>query len=88
MSEGAIRKRYAVSHVEQKKQQALSRFRSLFQKPPETQKTAVLGVRGLEEDGAPSREKVADPKAVQWMENLRVSDAEVAAFIAEGDLNP
>ena len=63
----------------------------MFRSPEPTQKTAVLGVRGLEDSGTASAEMAATEKAnriVEWMDTLNVPDEEVAFFIDEGDLNP
>ena len=88
MPEGAIRKRYQASDIEKKKSM-FSGISSLFRSPADTRKTAVLGARGLEEEGALLKPAGGvDKNMVRWMEGLHVNDSEVAAFILEGDLNP
>ena len=88
--EGAVRKRYKTVESS-KKSSFMSSFTSFFRSPEPTHKTAVLGVRGLEDDGAASAEKAATKRAnrlVKWMDTLNVEEMAVAAFIDEGDLNP
>ncbi len=88
--EGAVRKQYRPIK-NKKKSSFFSGFASMFRSPEPTQKTAVLGVRGLEDSGVASAERAATEKAnkmVTWMDTLNVPDEEVASFIDEGDLNP
>jgi len=88
--EGAVRKRYRAAKAK-KKSSFLSGFASYFRSPEPPQKTAVLGVRGLEDIGAKSAGRAATERAnkiVKWMDTLNVPDDAVAAFIDEGDLNP
>jgi hypothetical protein len=88
--EGAVRKQYQ-STKSKKKSSFFSGIASMFRSPEPTQKTAVLGVRGLEDNGAASAERAATEKAnkiVEWMDTLNVPDEEVASFIDKGDLNP
>jgi len=70
----------------------LSSFTSLFRSSgPQDQKTAVLGVRGLEGGDANVANKKASAKAVQiveWMDTLNVPEGEVAAFVEKGHLKP
>jgi hypothetical protein len=88
--EGAVRKQYQ-STRNKKKSSFFSGFASLFRSPEPPQKTAVLGVRGLEDSGAASAERAATEQAnkiVKWMDTLNVPDDAVISFIDEGDLNP
>jgi len=87
--EGAIRKRYEATTTK-KRSSFLSGFSALFRSPEPAQKTAVLGVRGLEDEGAANADQATEQanKAVKWMDTLNVPDREVAAFIDEGNLNP
>ncbi|MDX8403248.1 MAG: hypothetical protein R8K54_02430 [Mariprofundaceae bacterium] len=89
--EGAVRKRYQ-SAKSSKKSSFLSSFTSFFLRSPEpTHKTAVLGVRGLEDNSVASTKREATEHAntmVQWMDTLNVGDDAVNAFVEEGDLNP
>ena len=88
---GAVRKSYSSATSSRSSSSFFSSFTSLFRSPEPPRKTAVLGVRGLEDDSAASAEKTATEqanKAVEWMETLNVPDEAVAAFINEGDLNP
>lgn len=67
----------------------LSSFSSLFRSSPQQQETAVLGVRGLEEEGASTEKASKEAKdAVKWMDTLAISHDDVAAFIREGNLKP
>lgn len=67
----------------------LSGFSSLFRTEPKQDKTAVLGVRGLdEENGATAQADAKAKEAVSWMDSLAVNNADLDAFIEEGDLNP
>lgn len=66
-----------------------SGFSSLFRSSEPQQKTAVLGVRGLEEEGgATTKANAQARKAVKWMDSLVIKNRDVASFIKEGDLNP
>lgn len=88
--EGAVRKRYKTVK-NKKKSSFMSSFASFFRSPEPTYKTAVLGVRGLEDDGAASAERTATKRArklVKWMDTLNIEEGAVAAFVDEGDLNP
>ncbi|HKI60448.1 MAG TPA: hypothetical protein VKA23_05390 [Mariprofundaceae bacterium] len=69
----------------------LSSFTSLFRSSDPEQKTAVLGVRGLDSGDGSVTDKKAGKKAlkiVEWMDTLNVPDGEVTAFVKEGDLKP
>jgi len=69
----------------------LSSFTSLFRSPEPQQKTAVLGVRGLEGEDGKVADKEASGKAiriVEWMDTLNVPQSEVASFVEEGNLKP
>jgi len=87
--EGAIRKRYQATTTT-KRSSFFSGFSSLFRSPEPAQKTAVLGVRGLEDEGAANADQANAQanRVVEWMDTLNVPDREVAAFIDEGELNP
>lgn len=89
---GVVRQRYQPSTASRKRSSFFSGFASLFGygNDSSTETTAVLGVRGFEEEkgataAAGGRNATA---AVQWMETLHVSPQEEDAFIREGDLNP
>jgi hypothetical protein len=87
--EGAVRKQYQATKSK-KTSSFFSGIASMFRSPGPTQKTAVLGVRGLEDSGVASAERAATEKAnktVEWMDTLNVPDNAVASFIDEGDLN-
>jgi len=88
--EGSVRKRYKSAKAK-KKSSFFTGFASMFRSPEPPRKTAVLGVRGLEDDGTASAERAATKSAnkmVKWMDTLNVEDGAVEAFIDEGDLNP
>jgi len=55
---------------------------------PTDKRTAVLGVRGLEEGPAASTAAPEDLAGVQWMEERSAAPAEVQQFVADGTLNP
>jgi len=67
-----------------------SSFTSIFRSSPTNQKTAVLGVRGLESgDGQDNTKASAQSiQIVEWMDTLNVPQDEVASFIKEGELKP
>lgn len=83
--EGAVRQRYRAE--QRASTTGMAEVLSLFGGKPQRQ-TAVLGVRGLEEEGASIAGGRNDAAAVEWMEDFKLSEPEVAAFIHEGDLNP
>lgn len=88
--EGAVRKQYQ-STKSKNRSSFFSGFASLFRSPEPPQRTAVLGVRGLEDNGAASADRAATERAnkmVKWMGTLNVPDEAAASFIDEGDLNP
>jgi len=85
---GAVRKRYQASVAEKSSNSFFSGLSSFFHRDAAGgQKTAVLGVRGLDEEGNAASGK-ANVAAVEWMEKLDVSSSDVAAFIEQGRLNP
>ncbi len=85
---GAVRKRYRATVAEKTSNSFFSGLSSLFHRNTAGgQKTAVLGVRGLDEEGNAAGGK-ANMVAVEWMEGLGVSNADVAAFVEQGRLNP
>jgi len=64
-------------------------FINTFKPPPAPRQNAALGTRGLDASAiALSKSTPESQKAVQWMEHLQVSEAEVANFVQQGDLNP
>lgn len=86
--EGAVRQRYQPTQTQKAKSSFFSSFARLFGGgEPQQQQTAVLGVRGLDEEGNATG-SARNMKAVQWMEGLNVSQDEVNRFIREGRLNP
>ena len=86
--EGALRQRYVPPETHRASSSFFSGLAALFGGGGETDtKTAVLGVRGLENEGALG-DRVAPAEAVQWVETLHVSDKEVADFVRQGGLNP
>jgi len=89
--EGAVRKRYRPSARKKASSSVFAALSSIFGRPAPKQQTAVLGVRGLEDEGGDVADRQAHQSAketVRWMEGLRVTNEEVADFIREGDLNP
>jgi len=85
--EGAVRQRYQPSSSQRAKSSFFSSFARLFGGNEPQQQTAVLGVRGLDEEGNATG-TARNARAVQWMESLRVSQDEVDRFVREGRLNP
>jgi len=92
---GTVVKRYNPETAQNKKPAMFSGFSSWFHRDEVNhQKTAVLGVRGLEDEG----EEQAGPEQAgkkmpilndaEWVESLQVSDQDVEVFIHRGDLNP
>jgi len=88
ISAGAIRKRYQPKSMASAFSSKMSSFFSMFRSSPTRQQTAVLGVRGLEDEAKLGKANKASMNVVKWMESLRVSNAEVSKFVREGDLNP
>ncbi|MDQ7010564.1 MAG: SH3 domain-containing protein [Mariprofundaceae bacterium] len=89
--EGAVRKRYQPSARKKTSSSVFAALSSIFGRPAPKQQTAVLGVRGLEDEGgdiASQQARQSAKESVRWMEGLSVSNEEVADFIREGDLNP
>ena len=85
--EGAVRQRYQPSRTQKAKSSFFSSFARLFGGNEPQQQTAVLGVRGLDEEGNATG-SARNMKAVKWMEGLNVSQDEVNRFIRDGRLNP
>lgn len=89
---GAVRKSSGSSSSKSSRSSSFfSSFTSLFRSSDPEQKTAVLGVRGLDSGDGSATDKKAGKKALQiveWMDTLNVPEGEVAAFIKEGDLKP
>jgi hypothetical protein len=83
---GAIRKRYQAKH--QSTSSGIAAFFSLFKRAPSKRETAVLGVRGLDNEAKLGKADKASLAAVEWMEKLQVADKDVSEFVREGDLNP
>jgi len=88
ISAGAIRKQYQPKRTVSAFASNISSFFSMFRRPPTRQQTAVLGVRGLEDEAKLGKVNKASMNTVKWMEGLRVGNAEVSKFVREGDLNP
>jgi len=88
ISAGAIRKQYRPKRTTSAFASGMSSFFSMFRRPPTRQQTAVLGVRGLEDEAKLGKANKTSMNAVKWMEGLRVGSAEVSKFVREGDLNP
>jgi len=88
ISAGAIRKQYQPKRTVSALASNISSFFSMFRRPPTGQQTAVLGVRGLEDEAKLGKANKASMNVVKWMEGLRVGNAEVSRFVHEGDLNP
>ncbi len=86
---GAVRKNYSKASSGSSSS-FFSSFTSLFRSSNAEQKTAVLGVRGLEsgDDQANTKASAQSVKIVEWMDTLNVPQKEVAAFIREGELKP
>jgi len=84
--QGAIRKRYQAKS--KAASSAMTSFFNLFRRAPSKRETAVLGVRGLDNEAKLSKANQASVEAVRWMEKLQVSDQAVSDFIQAGDLNP
>ena len=87
---GAVRKNSTQS-TRSSSSSFLSSFTSLFRSSDPEQKTAVLGVRGLDSGDGAVTDKKAGKKALQvvdWMDTLNVPEDEVAAFVKKGGLKP
>ncbi|MDX8408282.1 MAG: hypothetical protein R8L58_07845 [Mariprofundaceae bacterium] len=84
---GAVRKRYQRTAEKKASGSFFSGLSSFFHQDSNTQKTAVLGVRGLDEEGNAAKGK-ANLAGVEWMEKLDVPDADLATFVEQGRLNP
>lgn len=86
MTEGSLRR-----NSKQARQGGTSSFFARFANwfhDDRTQKTAVLGVRGLDQGGNESGGTAqANMAAVDWMDGLGLNRAEVDRFISEGGLN-
>lgn len=87
---GSIRQRYQPEVANRKSSSFFSGFASLFGygRSNPNDKTAVLGVRGLDEETTAKAGGRGNTSAVKWMDTLTVSQQEVNQFIKEGDLNP
>jgi len=84
---GAVRKRYQQTAAKKASSSFFSGLSSFFHHDSNTQKTAVLGVRGLDEEGGAAKGK-ANVAGVEWMEKLNVSATDLATFVEQGRLNP
>lgn len=85
---GAVRKRYQRTAIKKASNSFFSGLSSFFHREDSgSQKTAVLGVRGLDEEGNAAGGR-ANTEAVKWMEGLQVSDADIDRFVEQGRLNP
>jgi len=88
---GAIRKNSTNKSVRSSSSSFFSSFTSMFRSSNPEQKTAVLGVRGLEGGDGKAADSKAGAKSVQiveWMDTLDVSESDVATFIKDGHLKP
>ncbi|MDQ6957488.1 MAG: hypothetical protein Q9M24_00065 [Mariprofundaceae bacterium] len=88
ISAGAIRKQYQPKRATSALASSISSFFSMFRRPPTGKQTAVLGVRGLENEAKLGKANKVSMNTVKWMEGLRVGNTEVSKFVREGDLNP
>jgi len=85
MTEGSLRQRTKQTR-ENGTSSFFTRFASWFH-DDRTQKTAVLGVRGLDQGGNETGGTAqANMAAVDWMDGLGLKRAEVNRFIREGGL--
>lgn len=85
--DGALRQRYEPSKTHHSTSSFFSGLAALFGGSDDETKTAVLGVRGLDNEGSLGN-KLAPAAQVKWMEGLHVSDREIADFVHQGRLNP
>ena len=88
---GAIRKNNNTKSARSSSSSFFSSFTSMFRSSNPEQKTAVLGVRGLEGgDGKAANSKAGaqSVQIVEWMDTLDVSESDVATFIKDGHLKP
>lgn len=88
---GAVRKSSGSQPTRSAASTFFSSFTSMFRTSDSEQKTAVLGVRGLDSgDGSATDIKAGKKslKIVDWMDTLNVPEGEVTAFIKEGELKP
>ena len=88
---GAVRKSSAPQPTKSAASVFFSSFTSMFRTSDPEQKTAVLGVRGLDSGDGSATDIKAGKKSLQvvdWMDTLNVPQGEVAAFIKEGNLKP
>jgi len=92
---GSVRHRYNAATAKNAAPTLFSGFSSWFHRDKPAQgKTAVLGVRGFEDEDR--SQTASEPRSkeemmlqdTQWIEALRVPDSDVAAFVQQGDLNP
>jgi hypothetical protein len=85
---GAVRKRYQPTAVQKSSNSFFSGLSSWFNRDTTGgQQTAVLGVRGLDEEASASTGQASEA-GVAWMEKLSVPNSDVAAFVEQGGLNP
>ena len=88
---GAVRKSNTAQSTRSASSSFLSSFSSLFRSSNSEQKTAVLGVRGLDSGDGNTADTKASKKSLQiveWMDTLNVPNGEVTAFVKEGHLKP
>lgn len=85
--QGALRQRYEPHRSHSSTSSFFAGLAALFGGGDHETETAVLGVRGLQNEGRLG-DKVAPAAEVRWMESLHVSDREVADFVRQGRLNP
>lgn len=85
--DGAVRQRYRPPETHRSTSSFFAGLEALFRSHDNETETAVLGVRGLDNEGRLGH-RVAPAEALRWMESLHVSDREVADFVRQGRLNP
>jgi len=84
---GAVRQRYEPPETHHSTSSFFAGLAALFRSHDNETETAVLGVRGLDNEGQLGN-RIAPAEAVRWVESLHVSDREVADFVRQGRLNP
>ncbi len=87
LREGQVRKPWQPGRAQRARHSLLGAFASLFGGNNAPGKTAVLGVRGLEDEGSGAQGQ-RDMAGVQWMERIAITPEETRRFVREGKLNP
>jgi hypothetical protein len=86
--EGALRRRHEPPKAHRSTSSFFAGLAALFgSDDSDASKTAVLGVRGLDNEGDLGN-RAAPAAEVRWVEGLHVSDREIADFVRQGRLNP